>query len=56
MKDHLKINWWNIGKKYSYAGFLGVITRLRMGLASLRDSPEPRPDLHLVIQGYGKEP
>jgi len=36
------------------AGFLGVITRLRNPLlASLRDSPKPRPDLHLVIQGSG---
>jgi len=29
------------------AGFLGVITRLRNAfLASLRDSPKPRPYLH----------
>jgi len=26
------------------AGFLGVITRLRVGLAPLRDSPKPRPE------------
>jgi len=33
------------------AGFLGVITRLRNPLlASLRDSPKPRPDLHLLVQ------
>jgi len=33
---------------------LGVITRLRNPLlASLRDSPKPRPDLRLVIPGFG---
>ncbi len=33
------------------AGFLGVITRLRNPLlAPLRDSPKPRPGLHLVVQ------
>jgi len=38
--------------KYLSAGLLGVITRLRNAfLASLRDSPKPRPDLRLVIQG-----
>ncbi len=38
------------------AGFLGVITRLRNAfLASLRDSPKPRPDLHLFISRFCRE-
>ncbi len=38
------------------AGFLGVITRLRNPLlASLRDSPKPRPDSHWVIPGSGQD-
>ncbi len=37
------------------AGLLGVITRLRNAFrAPLRDSPKPRPDLHLVILGFGQ--
>jgi len=43
-----------VGLGIKMAGILGVITRLRNPLlASLRDSPKPRPDLHLVIQGSG---
>ncbi len=36
------------------AGFLGVITRLRNAfLASLRDSPKPRPYICFFIQDFG---
>ena len=39
---HLPISCWDF---YSYCRAFGVITRLRVGLASLRDSPKPRLDI-----------
>jgi len=53
ISDHLQFSWWNFGYFIYKAGFLGVITRLRVGLALLRDSPKPRPYINLSIQGSG---
>jgi hypothetical protein len=38
------------------AGLLGVITRLRVVPASLRDPPKSRLDIYLSIQGSDKRP
>ena len=55
IRVHLQISCCDFGCIHM-AGFLGVITRLRNPLlASLRDSPKPRPDLPLVIQGFGRK-
>jgi hypothetical protein len=41
--------------RFHQAGLLGVITRLRVMQAPLRDPPKSRLDIYFILHGFGQD-